>query len=81
MSKVKLLDGVCWGKVARVQFSKSGYFYCLCGDETQTFKGIYFLLCYFFYFVFFCFIAQFRNFLCSSNEIKIKIKCDPKKTK
>eukprot|EP00486_Rosalina_sp_Unknown_P002333 CAMPEP_0201576290 /NCGR_PEP_ID=MMETSP0190_2-20130828/22024_1 /ASSEMBLY_ACC=CAM_ASM_000263 /TAXON_ID=37353 /ORGANISM="Rosalina sp." /LENGTH=798 /DNA_ID=CAMNT_0048006991 /DNA_START=145 /DNA_END=2541 /DNA_ORIENTATION=+ len=40
--KVCLIDDVCWGKIARLQFSnpdKSNLLYCLCGDADQTLKA------------------------------------------
>jgi len=40
LKPVQLLDKVCWGKIARVQWSApSNYLYCLCGDEDQTLKA------------------------------------------
>jgi len=40
LKTVKLIDKVCWGKIARLQWStKSNYLYCLCGDEGQTLKA------------------------------------------
>ena len=37
-----LIDDVCWGKIARLQFSnpdRSDMLYCICGDADQTLKG------------------------------------------
>ena len=39
MKQVRLLDDVCWGKVARVQWSKvSGNLYSIGGDPDQSLK-------------------------------------------
>lgn len=40
LKPVQLIDKVCWGKIARLQWSKpSNYLYCLCGDADQTMKA------------------------------------------
>jgi len=40
LKTIQLLDNVCWGKIARLQWSKpSNYLYCLCGDSDQTLKA------------------------------------------
>jgi len=40
LKTIQLLDNVCWGKIARLQWSKpSNYLYCLCGDADQTLKA------------------------------------------
>ena len=37
---MQLIDKVCWGKIARLQWSgASNYLYCLCGDADQTLKA------------------------------------------
>jgi len=38
MENIRLIDDVCWGKVARVQWSKSGNLYSIGGDPEQTLK-------------------------------------------
>jgi len=39
MSKIELIDKVCWGYISKIQWSsKTGYIYVLCGDESQTLK-------------------------------------------
>lgn len=40
LKSVQLIDNVCWGKIARLQWSEStNYLYCLCGDDDQTLKA------------------------------------------
>ena len=40
MKPVQLIDNVCWGKIARLQWSKAtNILYCVCGDEEQTLKA------------------------------------------
>ena len=40
MKAVKLIDNVCWGKIARLQWSKkTNILYCICGDIDQTLKA------------------------------------------
>ena len=37
---MQLIDQVCWGKVARLQWSTAtNYLYCICGDTNQTLKA------------------------------------------
>eukprot|EP01084_Bolivina_argentea_P273583 466066_1 len=40
LKSVQLLDNVCWGKIARLNWSSaSDYLYCICGDADQTLKA------------------------------------------
>ena len=40
MKAVQLIDNVCWGKIARLQWSKAtNILYCICGDPEQSLKA------------------------------------------
>jgi len=40
LKNMQLLDNVCWGKIARLQWSSAtNYLYCICGDADQTLKA------------------------------------------
>jgi len=39
MKPVQLIDNVCWGKIAIVQWSPNGNLYCITGDADQTLKA------------------------------------------
>ena len=40
MKPIQLIDNVCWGKIARLQWSKAtNILYCICGDTEQSLKA------------------------------------------